>query len=382
MKRKYIIDILLVLLLVFNITTAYAYWANNILGDSSINTATISIGNWSDDEVINDEDTLIEFLSGEMDPDADIVLTSDIDLSENENNTFEPIENFTGTLDGGGNTITGFEIIDEGSNFTGLITNNTGTISNLVVEDITVTQTDNSSSSNSTETAYIGVLIGENNGTVENVQVNSSTITATNNSSSQFFSGSTLNLYAGGIVGFNGANGVISNSYSKANIQMTTTLSSVFVSTTTANLYAGGLVGYNEGVVSYGYATGSITNTVTTSSSWGGGFSLNTYAGGVVGFNNTTGNVHHVFATGNLTISASTGTKYIGYVVARNTGTTSSLYRLNSQTYSPTNATLYNNATSTTVTNLQAQTYLTNNLGFDFVNVWLAQTGNYPILQT
>jgi hypothetical protein len=379
MKKRQIIFILIALIFILDASLVFGYWASDVLGSQDIASANINIGDWNT-SVIEDEEDLIEFLSGEGDPAGDYVLTEDIDLSDNPDNVFEPIEDFSGNFDGNGNTITGFDIIDEESDFTGIFVTNTGTISNLIVDNVNVNQSDNNGSNNQEEVTYVGVLIGQNEGTVENVQVSSSTIIAQNDSSTSWLNESSIDVFAGGLVGYNGVNGIIRNSYSHADLYMETDLDAGFFSTTTANTYAGGLVGYNEGEISQSYNTGVVSSIVNDSSSRWGASNANNYAGGIVGYNSATGNVHDVFATGNITID-SDHSDYIGYVVAYNLGTVSDLYRLNTQTYSPSSATLFNSATSTSIVNLQSSTYLTNNLGFDFVNVWLEISNDYPIIQ-
>ncbi|QWB96534.1 hypothetical protein KHQ89_03660 [Mycoplasmatota bacterium] len=379
MKKRQIILILIGIIFISNASLVFGYWASGVLGSQDIASAYIEIGDWNT-SVIEDEEDLVEFLSGEGDPTGDYVLTDDIDLTDNPDNVFEPIEDFSGNFDGNGNTITGFDIIDEETDFTGIFVTNTGTISNLVVEDVNISQYDNNNANNQDEVTYVGVLIGQNEGTVENVQVTSSTIIAENDSSTSWFSDSSLDVFAGGLVGYNGVNGVIKNSYSHADLYMETDLYAGFISTTTSNTYAGGLVGYNEGEISQSYNTGIVSSVVNdTSSSWGSS-NANNYAGGIVGYNTSTGNVHDVFATGNITID-SDHSDYVGYVVGYNLGTVSNLFRLNTQTYSPSSATLFNSTTATTISNLQSSTYLTNNLGFDFINIWQEVTNDYPVIQ-
>ena len=152
-------------------------------------TPTVNIGNWPfvpPGSTVLTEEVLIDLLNGDLPLDGDYVLVGDLDLSTYENNEFDPISNFTGTFEGNGYTIGGFTI------------NNTNTtpgteireclliqvliqeISNVNVENVTVTQTDNSGGSNTNETTYIGVLVGTNNGTISNVEVLDSQINGGN----------------------------------------------------------------------------------------------------------------------------------------------------------------------------------------------------------
>ncbi len=382
MRKKYIILGLSLLLILLNATIVYGYWAQKILSSSTVAQNQISIGVWTDGVLISDEEELVEFLSGNADSNGDYVLVSDIDLSDESNNTFEPIDSFSGTFDGQGHTITGFDIIDDSStdNFTGIFNENTGTISNVIIENVNVTQNGDDNVSNTTEQSYVGILVGENQGTVENVEVSDITISSYNDSTTSWFGDASLDVFAGGIVGYNGANGIVKNSYSHADVYMETDLEPSFLGMTTAQTYAGGLVGYNEGVISTSYATGDVTSIVYDNSSRWSSANASNYAGGLVGYNSVTGIVYDVFATGNILINSDQN-EYIGYVVGYNAGQTNSLYRLNTQSYSPTNATLFNQTTATSISNLQSKSYLSSNLNFDFTQIWLEIPNDYPKLQ-
>lgn len=390
-RKKTIIVSLLLILFISNFSISFAYWASNIAGSSFQSNATVSIGSWDmvpPGSTILTEEVLIQLLNGELPLDGDYVLLDDIDLSDYPDNNFDPISNFTGTFEGNGYTIGGFNI--NNTNTTpgtelGMFIN-TGTdsvISNINVSNVTVTQTDNSGGNNSTETTYVGVLVGSNNGTISNVQVLGSEITG-GNTVTGLFGNSTLTLYAGGLVGRN--NGTIINSYARANVTLNSTVSSSWFSSSTGESYVGGLVGYNAGTITHSYATGNVANNVDASTSgWVATATIDTYTGGLVGLNASGASVSHVFATGNITVSIGTnsGNRYIGRVVGKNEGTTSTLYRITGQTITANRTYTENtaNTISTSQTNLQSQTFLSSTLGFDFVNVWEAVTGDYPIIK-
>jgi hypothetical protein len=99
-----------------------------------------------------------------------------------------------------------------------------------------------------------------------------------------------------------------------------------------------------------------------------------------VGLNASGATVSGVFATGNVTLSigSNSGTQYLGRVVGRNEGTTSTLYRRDGQTITSGYVQNNTNTFSTSQTNLQSSTFLSQTLGFDFVNVWETVVGDYP----
>ncbi len=390
--QKKIISMLIVVILMFNIGMSFAYWATSISGNNSMNTSIITVGQWTvvpPGSTVVTEEVLEGLLTGDpaYPPDGDYVLTGDVDLS-NSTETFVPIENFTGTFSGNGYSIGGFELdvsTVENDSEIGMFLNvgADAEISDVTVSNVTVTQADSNAGTNTTETTYVGVIVGHNEGTLTNVEVTGSSIQA-DNEVTGFLGSSTLTLYAGGLVGRN--SGTIINSYAQVNVILNAETSSSWFSSSTGNVYVGGLVGYNSGVISQSYATGDVTSNIDTSTSgWGASVSINAYTGGLVGLNAVGGDIQQVFATGDLTLNIDTtsGNRYMGYVVGRNLGTTASLYRLNSSTITANvSYTLYNaNTTSTTATNLQSASYLTTNLGFDFIDVWQEVPSDYPILK-
>lgn len=385
-KRKPLILSLLLILLISNFSLSFAYWAQNINGSSTQNSATVTVGSWTmvpPGSTVLTEEVLIDLLNGELPLDGDYVLVGDLDLSDYPDNEFDPITDFTGTFEGNGFTIGGFTI--NNTNTTpgtemGMFIN-TGAdseISNVNLSNVTVTQSDLSGGSNTNETTYIGVLVGTNNGTISNVQVLESQISGGNIVNSGVFNSSSLSLYAGGLVGRN--NGTIINSYARANVTLNSRVSSSFLSSSTGSTYVGGLVGYNAGTISQSYATGNVTNNVQTSTGWASSVTINTYTGGLVGLNASGATVSGVFATGNVTLSigSNSGTQYLGRVVGRNEGTTSTLYRLDGQTITSGYIQNNTNTFSTSQANLQSSTFLSQTLGFDFVNVWETVIGDYP----
>lgn len=390
-RKKSIILSLLLLLVISNFSISFAYWASTISGNSTENNATVSIGDWvfvPPGSTVVTQEILVQLLNGELPLDGDYVLTGDIDLSGLPDNEFDPITNFTGTFDGNGFTIGGFVINNEnttpGTELGMFI--NTGSesvISNVNVSNVTVTQTDNSGSNNTTETTFVGVLVGNNYGTISNVQVLQSAITGGNSvQNGTFGGGSSLTLFAGGLVGQN--NGTIINSYARVNVTLNSSVSAGWFSSSNGNVYVGGLVGYNAGTITKSYATGNVTNNMSASTSgWGSSNTINTYIGGLIGLNISGGTVSQVFATGNITYTGtSTGTRYVGRVVGRNQGITSALYGQDGQTINCTSCTTNSqNTLSRSQALLQSQSFLSQTLGFDFVNVWDIVVGDYPVIK-
>ncbi len=390
-QKKQMLAILIVLLIMFNSSMCFAYWATYIESANGSSSTTLSIGDWivvPPGSIVVTEEVLVDLLMGELPLDGDYVLTGDVDLTDYAENDFEPITNFSGSFEGNGFSIGGFEIVNTNADPNveiGIFLNvgTEGEISNINISDVTVVQNDGSAGNNTNETSYVGVLVGNNEGTISNVQIIGSSITGGNQVSSGVFGSSTTKLYAGGLVGRN--SGSIRNSYARVNVTLNSSLSTSFLGNSTGDIYVGGLVGFNEGEISQSYATGNVSSIVDTSAGFLSSTSVNTYTGGLVGYNANGGYVHHVFSTGSIHVSVDTnsGSRYIGLVVGRNEGTTTNLYRLNGSTITCNQSyTVYNNQTTvTTLNNLQSATYLNNNLLFDFNDIWLEVPSDYPILK-
>lgn len=95
------------------------------------------------------------------DSDQTFLMLADIDLSEIPE--WEPIQGFTGTLNGNGHKITGMNLtVGHEEELKGLFGLNQGTINDLTVEG-TITSMG--------ESKYIGILCGNNHGTIRNVSV-------------------------------------------------------------------------------------------------------------------------------------------------------------------------------------------------------------------
>ena len=231
-------------------------------------------------------------------------LAADIDLTGNE---WVPIQvqGYTGTFDGGGKTITGLTINQPSTNNVGLFASIEveGTVKNLKLDKVNVTANSN-----------VGAIAGENRGTIENCSVSGSVTGSSDNgcvggiagfhrkgSITDCHSSATVEgkAYVGGIAGQNDAmlgSASIIACYSTGSVTATK-------NNTTGSSYAGGVVGLNsnEAVLTACYATGNVKGE-------------GNYVGGVVG-DNAYGTVTACYhATGSVTGASGT----TGGVAGRN----------------------------------------------------------------
>ena len=169
--------------------------------------------------------------------------------------------NFTGTFDGLGHTISDLTIID--TSYAGMFgaVGTGGRVSNVGLVG------------GSVEGSYAaGGLVGKNQGTIRAVYATGRV------------SGSES---VGGLVGLNESGGTVSNAYATGG-----------VTGSRESYYMGGLVGYNKGTVSNAYSTGAVQDG-------------NTLTGGLVGANE--GTISNAYATG-----AVTGVNAVGGLVGAN----------------------------------------------------------------
>lgn len=158
-----------------------------------------------------------------------------------EGNGWISIPTFAGVLDGNGYSISNLVIrSDLNAESTGLITKNSGTIKNLILRNVTCT--DSSS-------AYVGAIAGQNYGTITCCAVDSSTTVWSGN-------------YAGGIAGLNKGNIIDCANYA-----------------TVQGVIAGGIVGRNERLVNNSMNLGTIKSTENSAET--------SYIGGIIGENDT-----------------------------------------------------------------------------------------------
>ena len=194
--------------------------------------------------------------------DINITLDTDIDLTGKD---WTPIgtsysNSYTGTFDGGGHTITGLTVTtnDEGVGLFGWL-NRAGSVKNVVMEGVQIT-------SNQIYGGSIGGVVGYSWGTIENCSVSGSV------------SGT---VYVGGVVGAQ-IGGSITGCSSSATVKGTVDVGGVAGQTNssatltacyatgnviieihpTNNISGGGLVGFNGGNGVWAcYATGNVTST-------------------------------------------------------------------------------------------------------------------------
>ena len=228
-------------------------------------------------------------------------LGEDIDLSgNNDGKDWIPIGlnatyPFKGVFEGNDKKITGLYINSTSLANAGLFgyTASSSTIRNLGVVDVNITI------SESTTNISAGGVAGYNNGSILNCYSIGSVTTS-----------STAYSYAGGVIGRNGSNSVVTKCYSANSI--ITSISSDHESN------AGGVIGYNTFCnISNCYATGLIVSSSTSS------ISSTSSAGGVVGYH-ANGVVSNCFATGSVSSSApstySRAGGVVGYLSANGSG--------------------------------------------------------------
>ena len=233
-----------------------------------------------------------------------ITLDKDINLT---GTTWTPIgiddkNQYTGTFDGGGHTISGLTVkgSDENAGLFGYIGSN-GMVKNVKLKHVQI--------ASDYQNAYVGGVAGNNDGAIENCSVSGSVSGNSN-------SGGTYNS-VGGIVGYQWS-GSITRCSSSATVNGTGCVGGVVGQTnsgatltacyatgnvtaennnTKGTFFAGGVVGSNGGILTACYATGKVT---------GGTGSI--YVGGVTGTNDLGTLTACYHATGDVTgASGSTG---------------------------------------------------------------------------
>jgi uncharacterized protein (TIGR02145 family) len=310
------------------------YWENEQQTEFTISTAAQLAG-------------LVQLVNGGNDfSGKTIKLTASIMLNDTANwrnwektnpkNAWTPIGNnsrpFSGTLDGGGNVISGV-YINNSNDYQGLFgyIGSDATIKNLGVVASYVKAT-------SQDDGNIGNLAGFNKGTITNcyatgnvagfarilgktttgglVGNNSGTITdcyATGDVEGP----SDLGVYSavGGLAGSN--SGTITDCYATGNVKGKTagglvasnygTITNCYATGNVRGETAGGLAGYNRGTIENSYATRDVNGKHS--------------AGGLVGENENKGTIENSYATGNVR-----GSDYVGGLAGSNSGTITNCY--------------------------------------------------------
>ena len=208
-----------------------------------------------------------------------ITLDKDIDLT---GTTWTPIgtsfsNSYTGTFDGGNHTITGLTVT--GSNeYAGLFgyIGSGGTVKNVKLEDVQITS-DN-------QYANVGGVAGYSRGNIENCSVSgsvSSRCTAGGVVGQQFGGSITLCSSSATVKGTGEVGGVAGKTNNSATLTACYATGNVtFERASTINTFAGGVVGSNGGgTLTACYATGNVTGRGTGTGSC--------YVGGVTGSNDS-----------------------------------------------------------------------------------------------
>lgn len=202
-------------------------------------------------------------------------LIADIDF---EGQTVKPQSDFSGTLDGGGYGIYGFNITSESDGKAGLFCRNQGKVKNLVIgkkgetTSVSVSQDDGF--------IYAGALCGVNNGTVENCKIENVTVSAkvfrTHNGQIQ--------SHAGAIAGENGTTGEIIGC-TVSDCSITARSNDNEKDHQDSKAFAGGVAGYSYGKMSVLLVTGNKVKSYAAVqvNGWDQP-SAYSYAGGLVGY--------------------------------------------------------------------------------------------------
>ncbi len=240
-------------------------------------------------------------------PSGNYYLTKDINLMGED---WTPIPEFSGTLDGKGHKIYAFMLICNVSvnvNY-GFISNNNGTLKNIVFSEVDVTLTQNS------RDAFIGVAVGANNGSLINCTVANDCKIKVN------MQVGTAAAFVGGLVGYH--TGVMNGCQSSAEIHSSTLSDSGYL-----HCEMGGLVGRisENGSAKNSSYTGKID--VPYIAVWGGGRTFNCCIGGFAG--KVMGKTENCFANAQISLTYVNDTTYghsIGGFVGQNDGTVNACY--------------------------------------------------------
>ena len=221
-------------------------------------------------------------------------LTKDITLTGEWTPIGTSGNTYTGTFDGGGHTITGLTVKQEGTNYVGLFgyIGTGGTVKNVKLTDVEVTGC-----------FYVGGVAGQNDGAVENCSVDG-TVTGTG--------------VTGGIVGTN--YGTISGCKAEGTV------------TTGSESNVGGIAG--NGAPNYDTGTGGIIGSTIEGCYSTAAVSGNRFVGGVVGNLGNGCSLMACYSTGSVTATSTTG--YAGGVVGANVqGTVTGCYHANGNVNGP-----------------------------------------------
>ena len=294
-------------------------------------------GTSSDPYVITND---YELQSISVDPASSYILGIDIDASGTTNwnggSGFNPINTFTGTLDGDGFEILGLSV-NRGGGSAALCSSldSSGVIKNIGFKNVDINGSKNASGTFSGDTVNVAGIVADNSGTIQNAKLTGSVEGFLNKDGAINASG---DINAGGIAGIN--SGSIIDSYAIAAVDGYINADGSIDSSYTNDV--GGIVGENNGgTVTTSYSAGSVTGNINTSSSIG--LSANNSLGGLI---------------------------------ARNTGSAIDSYwdtQASGQSAS-------DGGTGLTTSEMQGTSAETNMAGFDFTNSWETISADYPDL--
>lgn len=210
-----------------------------------------------------------------------IYLMSDIDLSticSAEIGSWVPISHtieFAGNFNGNYHVINGLYINSGSYTCEGLFgkISTQGKVENLILEDVNITNTYNTTNTD----IYTGALVGYNKGTVKNIGVQNGSVTG-RKTAVNYTANSWPGARTGGVVGYNW-NGEVSGCYNKANVASYAPTANSY-----NELYAGGVVAGNFGKMENCYNRGNVT-----------GNSYGAYIGGTAGSIAITSGTRRIF---------------------------------------------------------------------------------------
>ena len=288
--------------------------------------------------LINDADGLNEIRNNLT---AYYKLEADINMSGYE---FTPIGSntdiFTGTLNGGGHTISNIYIVGASSttDYVGLFASNSGTVKNLSIDNVYVSGRN-----------YVGAIAGyTNNGIFENVYVNRCYVYG--------------NDYVGAVLGWSQGTFLITTSYANGEVYghqsvggligyiKAGTISKCYstVSVDATDTRAGGLVGYHvSGALSDCFATGTVIG--------------KNGVGGLIGTRDGSGSVTNSYAIGKV-VKTGTGTG-VGGLVGSGSGTVTNSY------WTPETAGVLSSSIGNQ-NNIQNMLYMAGYLSWNFSDTW------------
>lgn len=219
-------------------------------------------------------------------------------------------DSFIGTYKGGSFEINNINFKTESGTYIGLFGYNSGTIKDVVV----ATQyAINGSSYNvtrkepigSNQEAYFGVLVGYNDGFIDNSAIAGYYLAG---EQGKIYGYRNSTVYIGGLVGYNSANGSITNSAAD--------LPKLSIDMNTATAYAGSFVGYNEGIIDNTYGISLIESKAPDG---------DTKIAGFAGYN--TGTINNSYCATSL-ISSGNGSKTYNFAPNFGGGTVNNSYYL------------------------------------------------------